>query len=94
MRFLLVMIVSIFLFTACSKPHIGMEYEYAITSAKAKSIITGVTTRKELDEMFGPPEAKMRSEKKIIYFYKDYNLNAVWVTFDNNEVVTDIDWFD
>lgn len=78
----------------CSTAPIGIEYDRVITSKKVGQIKVGVTTRDELNQMFGIPEMKFDSKDGFIYYYKDLNLNSLQVYFNSDLIVSEFKWSD
>ncbi|VAX23099.1 hypothetical protein MNBD_NITROSPINAE04-799 [hydrothermal vent metagenome] len=93
MRVILLISVAL-LVSGCSTASLGVKDPQAIQSEKVSSIVTGVTTRDELTQMFGEPEMKIPAGGNSYYFYKDLNLNSLWVVFNEDWTVQTYKWSD
>ncbi len=90
-RNLLLIIVLTMAFGACSTASLHVPSEHAITSERTDKIVIGKTTKKELVTMFGKPETRIASEDGLVYFFKDDSLASLWVVFDEDWLVKEIE---
>ena len=77
---------------SCATPSLNVQTSTTITPEKISKVKKGATTRQDLKEMFGEPETKITTSEGPAYFYKDVNLNSLWVQFNDSWVVTDYEW--
>lgn len=92
---LLVLAIALAFSSGCmSTKSLGAEDPFGVTKPKAKQIKIGVTTRDQLQELFGPPNMKVTNPEGVYYFYKDINLGALWVEFGDDWFVRDFEWTD
>ena len=82
----------VLLVSGCSTASLDVKDPRGIQSEKVSSIVTDVTTRDELTRMFGEPEMKIPAGGNSYYFYKDLNLNSLWVVFNEDWTVQAYKW--
>lgn len=78
----------------CATPSLNLDYSTAINSDKVAKVKVGVSTREDLNELFGEPEMKVPTPDGICYFYKDLNLNSFWALFSDDWVLREYEWSD
>jgi hypothetical protein len=89
-RFAIAFIVMLFA-GSCATASLNIEEPTGITSEKTSRIKKNVTTRDELNAMFGEPEMKIPFPEGAAYFYKDISLHSIWVRFNEDWTVTDFE---
>jgi len=77
----------------CTTPSLKLKDPFAITSEKMSGVGKGVS-RIEIKMLFGEPEMIARSSKGETHFYKDLNLNSLWIVFDGDGTVKSYKWSD
>jgi len=76
------------LMAACATPSAGITTENAITKAKIDKLERGMT----LDGVIlilGQPESRLTTEDGEMLFFKDVNLDSVWVSMDKKGKLED-----
>jgi hypothetical protein len=76
---------------ACSTASLHVPTKQAITEERVDKIVVGKTTKEELVKMFGKPETRIASEDGLVYFFKDDSLASLWVVFDEDWLVKEIE---
>ncbi|MBF0170427.1 MAG: hypothetical protein HQK87_04955 [Nitrospinae bacterium] len=66
---------------ACATKPLGIPAPVKIAPETVGGIKEGGTTRAELLKQFGEPEMKIPTEEGMTYFWKDPDLNSLWVLF-------------
>lgn len=88
----LLIIAPLLFVAACATEPLGIPATGKIESGAAESIKAEVTTRAELLKMFGEPEMKIPTAEGMTYFWKDPDLNSLWVLFSEDWTVQDFEW--
>ncbi len=83
----LVMIMS-----GCYTPALDVEDRYGVTKEKVAQISTGETTKAQIEELFGAAEMEVLTKDGTTYFFKDLNLNTLWVIYNDDSTVADYEW--
>jgi len=89
-RFAVAVMVMLFA-GSCATVSLNIDEPNVITAEKTSRIRKNLTTRDELKSMFGEPEMKIPFPEGTTYFYKDINLHSIWVRFNEDWTVTDIE---
>jgi len=89
---ILSLVSALTLATGCATAPIGVSYPREISKEKVARVKEGVTTREELNDMFGEPEMKVPTSEGVCYFYKDLNLNSFWARFSEDWTLLDYEW--
>lgn len=86
-------IVSVCLLLAvlvsCSGNKPNIQYGDMVTETKVKKLQKNKTTSVEAVQLLGKPQNITTLDNGFVYFYKDYNLDAVWLRFDSNGILVE-----
>lgn len=86
-----ILVAGVALFLAsCAVERLNLPVEKPVTKENAARIKKGVTTKAEVEALFGAPLDVLVFEGGERYFYKDFNLRAIHVEFGRDGVVKDI----
>ncbi len=88
----LVLVAVLLLVTACATEPLGVPAAGKIEPSVTASITEEVTTRAELLKTFGEPEMKIPTAEGMTYFWKDPDLNSLWVLFSEDWTVKEFEW--
>jgi len=75
--------------SSCSTAHLDISRKDNITAEKLWGLRRGATTKAEVESAFGPPLDKVVVKNGEKYFYKDFNLRAVYMEFDKEGVLVE-----
>ncbi len=75
--------------SSCSTSHLDISRKDNITADKLWGLRRGATTKAEVESAFGAPLDKVLVKNGEKYFYKDFNLRAVYMEFDKEGVLVD-----
>ncbi len=75
--------------SACSTSHLDIGRKDNITAEKLRGLRRGATTKAEVESALGAPLDKVVVKNGEKYFYKDFNLRAVYMEFDKEGVLVD-----
>jgi hypothetical protein len=89
-RFLLLSLLICFgIQVSCVGQRSQIVYGGMLTEAKVKKLQKEKTTSVEVVRLFGKPQDITQLDNGFIYFYKDLNLQALWLRFDSNGVLVE-----
>ena len=77
--------------SSCSTQHLEISRKDNITADKIWTLRKGTTTKAEVESEFGAPMDRIVVKDGEKYFYKDFNLRAVYMEFDKNGVLVDFE---
>lgn len=86
-----VILFSLFLFlgtlVSCGSERSQILYGGMLTETKVKKLQKEKTTSVEVVRMLGKPQNITSLENGFIYFYKDLNLRALWLRFNEDGIL-------
>jgi outer membrane protein assembly factor BamE (lipoprotein component of BamABCDE complex) len=85
----LVMLALMVSLAGCSTERLNLPVADAVSREKTAKIIKGVTTKEEVEAIFGKPLDRLIFPYGEKWFYKDFNLNPIHIEFDEIGVVKD-----
>ena len=88
----LLIVIAIATLSACATEPLGIPASDTIKAGDIESIKVDVTSRTELIKRFGEPEMKIPTSDGMTYFWKDPDLNSLWVLFSEDWTVQDYEW--
>ncbi|MEE8484359.1 MAG: hypothetical protein V3S46_07150 [Nitrospinota bacterium] len=86
---LMVLAIALVLAAGCSTKRVNLKDPNRITKEKITLLKNRVTTKKEVEAIFGPPLDIIPIDDGETYFYKDFNLGLLWIAFDAKGVVVE-----
>jgi len=87
-----ILVATLMCFGACATPSLEIDSPHAITKDKIAQLQKGVTTRQEVERMFGGPEMEVPTPDGVGYFFKDVNLGSLWILYDDEGKVAKYKW--
>lgn len=76
-------VILAFLMTAsCTTTRLNLDHSSRITEEKLSKIEIGVSSKEDIESIFGPPMDKLEIKTKEAWFYKDFNLRPLLIEFD------------
>ncbi len=87
-----ILLATLTFFGACATPSLEIDSPSAITRDKIAQLQKGVTTRQEVERLFGAPEMEVPTPDGVGYFFKDVNLGSLWILYDDEEKVAKYKW--
>jgi outer membrane protein assembly factor BamE (lipoprotein component of BamABCDE complex) len=75
--------------TGCATERLHLETPASISKDKVARIRKGVSTKQEINALFGRPLDTLVFEKGEAWFYKDINIVPLYIEFDRDGIVSD-----
>ena len=92
-KFVYIVSLALILFVSgCSTPALDIDDRYGITDEKIAQINEGETTKEQIEELFGTAEMEVLTADGTTYFFKDLNLNTLWVIYNEDSTVAEFEW--
>ncbi len=86
---LMVLAIALTLAAGCSAKRVNLKDPNQISREKITLLKKRVTTKKDVEAIFGPPLDIIPIDEGETYFYKDFNLGLLWIAFNAKGVVVD-----
>ena len=85
----LTVLALVVLLAGCATQRLNLPSQNLVTAKKVAQIKKGVTTKLDVEAIFGAPYDRIVFPHSETWFYKDFNLKPLHIEFDANGVVKD-----